>query len=76
MIDIATNSSSKHEKDGFETVRLETGDLFNVPQGYRHRPHAVEETGILMIEKVGTVNTGDETGTEAAKARTFHVQES
>lgn len=75
LIDIATDPTSKHERDGYETVKLMPGDLFNVPQGYRHRPNTVNETGILMIEKVGTVNTGDETDSEVGKTRTVIVQE-
>lgn len=75
-IEIATNADTKHEKDGYEIVKLEQGEMFNVPQGYRHRPTAAQETGILMIEKVGTVNTGDQTDSEEGKARTVHVQES
>lgn len=52
-------------------VHLKVGDLFCVPKGMQHRPIAHEDTGILMIEKVGTVNTGDREGHE----RTVHVQE-
>lgn len=75
LIDMATNSTTKHESDGYETVELNPGDLFNVPQGWRHRPHTEQETGILMIEKVGTTNTGDEANTQAGKGRTVHVDE-
>ena len=70
-MDMAT-SASKHEEDGWETVTLELGDVLNVPMGVRHRPRADAETGILMIEKIGTVNTGDE---EGRTERTVYVDE-
>ena len=47
-----------------QTVELKVGDLFKVPRGVQHRPVADVETGIMMIEKVGTVNTGDREGHE------------
>ena len=47
-----------------QTVELKVGDLFKVPRGVQHRPVADVETGIMMIEKVGTVNTGDQEGHE------------
>lgn len=75
VIDIATNPASKHEDEGYQSVELSVGDLFNVPQGYRHRPRAQNETGILMIEKIGTLNTGDEAESEAGKERTKIVDE-
>jgi len=49
------------ENEGeFEDVYLGKGDLFVVPRGVRHRPMAEEEAEIMMIEKCGTVNTGDQ----------------
>lgn len=66
------SSASKQESDGWETVTLLLGDVLNVPMGVRHRPRADVETGILMIEKVGTINTGDE---EGKTERTVHVDE-
>lgn len=74
-MEIATNPETKHERDGFDIVDIKVGDIFNVPRGVRHRPIADGETGILMVEKVGTVNTGDEQESEAGKARTVHVEE-
>ena len=44
------------------TIELKVGDMFKVPRGIQHRPIADVETGILMIERVGTVNTGDREG--------------
>lgn len=74
-MEIATDPGSKHEKDGFEKVEIKAGDLFNVPKGYRHRPTAAQKTGIMMIEKVGTVNTGDEAESEEGRGRTKIVRE-
>lgn len=42
---------------GREDVVLGQGELFVVPRGVRHRP--VGEAEIMLIERVGVVNTGD-----------------
>ena len=44
-------------RDG--SVTLGPGDLFVVPKGVEHRPVAVEEVHMLLIEPTGTPNTGD-----------------
>jgi len=44
-------------RDGF--VHLAQGDLYIVPKGLEHRPCAEHECHILLIEPVGTPNTGD-----------------
>ena len=41
------------------TVELHPGDLYIVPRGVLHRPRAVEETHIVLIEPTGTPNSGD-----------------
>lgn len=41
------------------TVRLGAGQMFVVPRGVRHRPRAVRETHLLLIEPTGTPNSGD-----------------
>jgi mannose-6-phosphate isomerase-like protein (cupin superfamily) len=41
-------------------VRLGPGDLYVVPRGVEHRPVAEDEVHLLLIEPVGTPNTGDE----------------
>jgi mannose-6-phosphate isomerase-like protein (cupin superfamily) len=43
-------------------VHLEEGELFVVPRGVEHCPRADDEAHILLIEPVGTVNTGDAGG--------------
>ncbi len=48
-------------------VHLGPGDLYVVPPGVEHRPVAEEEVHMLLIEPVGTPNTGDE-ATAAAKS--------
>lgn len=39
-------------------VTLGPGELFVVPKGVEHRPVAVEEAHVLLIEPQGTPNTG------------------
>ena len=43
-------------------VALGAGDLFVVPRGVEHQPVADEECEVLLIEPVGTANTGDAGG--------------
>jgi mannose-6-phosphate isomerase-like protein (cupin superfamily) len=40
-------------------VRLQEGEMFVVPKGIEHKPVAEQECHILLVEPVGTVNTGD-----------------
>ncbi len=40
-------------------VALKRGEMFVVPKGKEHKPRASAECKILLIEPVGTVNTGD-----------------
>jgi mannose-6-phosphate isomerase-like protein (cupin superfamily) len=40
-------------------VTLGPGEMFVVPKGIEHRPVAVEEAHVLLIEPQGTPNTGD-----------------
>ena len=73
-IELASSASSPEEaeKSGKDDeVELKVGDVFCVPRGMQHRPVADVEAGILMIEKVGTVNTGERT----ESGRTVHVEE-
>ena len=41
------------------TVEIAKGEVFVVPKGTEHAPHAAEECHILLLEPAGTVNTGD-----------------
>jgi mannose-6-phosphate isomerase-like protein (cupin superfamily) len=46
-----------HFRDG--GVTLSEGEMYVVPKGVEHRPIAKSECHILLVEPVGTVNTGD-----------------
>jgi mannose-6-phosphate isomerase-like protein (cupin superfamily) len=52
-------------------VVLGEGELFVVPRGVEHCPKADEETHVLLIEPMGTVNTGDVAGELTAPERTI-----
>lgn len=43
-------------------VCLKEGDLYVVPRGIEHKPVAGTECAILLVEPVGTLNTGDAGG--------------
>ena len=40
-------------------VVLSAGEMLVIPKGMPHRPHAVSETKVLLVEPAGVVNTGD-----------------
>jgi len=42
------------------SVTLDKGEMFVVPKGVEHKPHADEEVKLLLIEPKGVVNTGDQ----------------
>lgn len=50
-------------------VRLGPGDLYVVPRGVEHCPLANGEVRALLIEPIGTVNTGDAGGELTAATR-------
>lgn len=41
------------------TEMVEEGEMILVPRGVEHRPHADEETAILLFEPSSTINTGN-----------------
>jgi len=43
-------------------IELEPGELFVVPRGLQHCPKAHGEAHVLLIEPIGTPNTGDAGG--------------
>jgi mannose-6-phosphate isomerase-like protein (cupin superfamily) len=49
-------------------IHLGPGEMFVVPRGVEHRPVAMEEVHLLLIEPAGTPNTGDPE-TAAVKVR-------
>ena len=50
-------------------VHLDAGELFVVPRGVEHCPTAEQEAHILLIEPVGTPNTGNAGGDRTAPER-------
>jgi len=40
-------------------VWLEEGQLLVVPRGVEHRPVAPDGAGVVLVERAGTLNTGD-----------------
>jgi mannose-6-phosphate isomerase-like protein (cupin superfamily) len=47
-------------------VDLSAGEMFVVPQGLRHKPIALQECHVLLVEPRGVVNTGDAGGARTA----------
>lgn len=45
-------------RDG--AVNLEAGEMYVVPKGVDHKPCALEEAKVLLVEPRGVTNTGDE----------------
>lgn len=43
-----------------KNIELGPGELFVVPVGVEHRPVCTDECHVLLIEREGTPNTGDE----------------
>lgn len=43
-------------------VDLKAGEMFVVPKGVEHKPVATSECRLLLVEPVGTQNTGDAGG--------------
>ncbi|GAB3152105.1 cupin domain-containing protein [Microbispora hainanensis] len=50
------------EGDREGDVVLGPGELYVVPRGVEHCPVAEEETAVMLVEPVGTLNTGDAGG--------------
>lgn len=49
-----------------DSVQIGPGELYIVPKGRRHKPSAIEETRVLLIEPRGVLNTGREGGPRTA----------
>ena len=47
-------------------VDLKAGEMYVVPRGVEHKPIAVDECAIMLVEPRGTVNTGDVGGERTA----------
>ena len=48
------------------SVALGCGEMIVVPRGVLHKPYAEQECHTLVIEQIGTVNTGDAGGHKTA----------
>lgn len=48
-------------------VVLQEGEMTVIPKGVEHKPFAEKECQILLIEPVGTVNTGDSGGDQTSE---------
>jgi mannose-6-phosphate isomerase-like protein (cupin superfamily) len=48
------------EDGDVQEVHLGPGELYIVPRGVEHRPVAADEVHVLLIETIGTPNTGNE----------------
>ncbi len=59
----------RDERGAQQDVVLGPDELYVVPAGVEHCPKAEEETVILMIERIGTVNTGDAGGERTSELR-------
>ncbi len=73
-LELSTKARSPEEAEKLgrsDVVELKVGDIFNVPKGMQHRPVGPVETGVMILEKIGTVNTGDREGDE----RTVYIDE-
>ncbi|TKA25995.1 hypothetical protein B0A50_05507 [Salinomyces thailandicus] len=73
-IELCTAAKSPEEAEQLghdDCVTLRVGDVFCVPRAMQHRPMAEREAGIMLIEKVGTTNTGERERDE----RTVDVKE-
>lgn len=42
-----------------QTVTLNAGEMFVVPKGVTHKPSAIGECQIMLVEPKGVINTGD-----------------
>ena len=45
-----------------ETIHLSEGEMYVVPKGVMHKPHAETECHVMLVEPRGVVNTGDAGG--------------
>jgi mannose-6-phosphate isomerase-like protein (cupin superfamily) len=48
-------------------VDLKAGEMFVVPRGVEHKPVAENECKLMLVEPVGTTNTGDAGGERTAE---------
>lgn len=58
---------------GDRTIVLRAGQMAVVPKGVEHRPHALGEVKLLLVEPRGVVNTGDGARSERTVANDLWV---
>ena len=54
---VIEGSMKIHYED--RVIELKTGEMVVVKKGEKHRPYAEKECKIMLVEPIGTVNTGD-----------------
>ena len=54
---VIEGSMKIHYED--RVIELASGEMVVVKKGEKHRPYAEEECKIMLVEPIGTVNTGD-----------------
>lgn len=54
-----------HFRDG--KVRLNPGEMYVVPKGTEHKPYAASECRLMLVEPLGTANTGEVGGERSAE---------
>lgn len=52
-------------------VKLGAGEMYVVPKGKEHKPHAEHEVKLLLVEPRGTPNTGDQGGERTSPGGTW-----
>ena len=45
-----------------KTIEINEGEMIVVPKGTKHKPYAIEEAKIMLVEPSGVINTGDNHG--------------
>ena len=45
-----------------KTIEVNEGEMIVVPKGTKHKPYAIEEAKIMLVEPSGVINTGDNQG--------------
>jgi mannose-6-phosphate isomerase-like protein (cupin superfamily) len=58
-----------HFRDG--EICLNKGEMFVIPKGIEHKTSAESECHAMLVEKVGTINTGDAGGNKTAPANSW-----
>ncbi|MBO1256108.1 cupin domain-containing protein [Alteromonas sp. 5E99-2] len=46
------------------TIHLNDGEMFVVPKGVEHKPSAIEQCKVMLVEPKGTINTGETNNTD------------